>query len=170
MTAPERGADGALVGARVLSREDDKVPWRIDGVDDRVVLGNVLVNGATQMTVAAWVYKESTTGEGRVISKAASTSLTDPSYIWSLGISGDVVQVRLPTGAGVDTFNGPRIAAKRWTHVAFTYDGSAVRIYVNGRVGRTYQHTGPIPASNIPAVIGNSDNGVSRPVLRRPHR
>jgi hypothetical protein len=46
----------------------------------------------------------------------------------------------------------------RWTHVASTYDGSSLRVYVNGRVAGTKAVTGRTCASGEPLAVGAKNN------------
>jgi hypothetical protein len=43
-----------------------------------------------------------------------------------------------------------------WTHLAATYDGAALRLYVNGALASTRAMTGPITASASPLRIGGN--------------
>jgi hypothetical protein len=53
---------------------------------------------------------------------------------------------RASASAGRVTVAGPKLAAGRWTHLALTYDGIALRLLVNGD---------PISAREAPAPSGN---------------
>jgi hypothetical protein len=156
-----KNRNGTLVGGPTLAPGRHAEAVSLDGVDDQVLVGNLMATGAGRISAAAWVYKNDADGDDFVVSKAAATSTTDPNYVWSLGVAGDLVRVRLQGAAGVETFDGPKIAAQRWTHLGFTYDGSNVRIYVNGRLRQTAAHTGLVLASNVPVVIGGSADGLN---------
>jgi len=130
---------------------------QFDGVDDGVNLGNLLATGLTQISAAAWINKTDAVDDGFVIAKASTASPSDPGYGWSLGVAGRTIQVSLQNGAALTTFDGPLVLTKRWYHVAFTYDGSTVRIYLNGRQRKAYDYSGGIPASDSPVVIGGGN-------------
>jgi hypothetical protein len=44
-----------------------------------------------------------------------------------------------------------------WSHLAVTYDGAALRLYVNGTLVRTTAVTGAIGTSNNPLRIGGNN-------------
>jgi hypothetical protein len=52
-------------------------------------------------------------------------------------------------------FSTTRLEVGRWTHVAVTYDGSVVRLYLDGRLDSQYATRGSIRRSQAPLVIGN---------------
>ncbi|MGH7731557.1 MAG: LamG domain-containing protein [Candidatus Eiseniibacteriota bacterium] len=48
-----------------------------------------------------------------------------------------------------------RLIIDRWTHVAASFDGSVVRIFIDGRLDAQYATRGRIQASRAPLLIGN---------------
>jgi hypothetical protein len=58
-------------------------------------------------------------------------------------------------GTSAQTAYGTRqLRSARWTHLAETFDGSAVRIYVNGTLRSTTLAAGSLPASTSPLRLG----------------
>ncbi len=58
-------------------------------------------------------------------------------------------------GANRSFFSTRPVDVGRWTHVAATYDGQVVRIYLNGQLDAQYASPGRIRPSEAPVVIGN---------------
>ena len=58
-------------------------------------------------------------------------------------------------GASRSFFSTRPVDLGRWTHVAATYDGLVVRIYLNGQLDAQYASPGRIRKSEAPLVIGN---------------
>lgn len=107
---------------------------------------------STAMTMEAWVSPSSvTTAWKDVLYKG-----DDNYFLEGMSPSGSV------PGGGV-TFSGPSgvtvmgtaaLAANTWAHLALTYDGSALRLYVNGVQVSTLAHTGSLLTSSNPLQIG----------------
>ena len=52
-------------------------------------------------------------------------------------------------------FSSAQIELKRWTHVAATYDGEVVRLYIDGRLDSQHELHGRIRTSRAPLLVGN---------------
>ena len=58
-------------------------------------------------------------------------------------------------GSYGEAFGTSPIPTNTWSHLALTYDGSAVRLYVNGELVNTKTKTGAITTSTTPLAIGS---------------
>jgi len=60
--------------------------------------------------------------------------------------------------SGDNTFDTPNniLNANEWSHVAGTYDGETVKIYINGEVKAEMNASLPIPADTLSFVIGGT--------------
>lgn len=74
------------------------------------------------------------------------------------GSAGKVMFAFQPEQAGTPRafFSTRPVELGRWSHVAATYDGRVVRIYLNGQLDAQYASPGRIRASEAPIMIGNS--------------
>ena len=57
----------------------------------------------------------------------------------------------------VDVTSGSVVPADTWTHLATTYDGATVRLYVNGVLAASKAATGAIVTSTLPLRIGGNN-------------
>lgn len=65
-----------------------------------------------------------------------------------------------PDGASYQRATAPTpLAVGRWTHVAGTYDGNAIRIYVDGAKVAETPMTGAIAVNALPFTIGRTQGG-----------
>ena len=61
--------------------------------------------------------------------------------------------------AGFDTFNGSPAALNEWAHLVETFDGTTVKLYVNGALSTSGTASGFTANTGAPLLIGSSDYG-----------
>jgi hypothetical protein len=121
------------------------------------------LNPTTQLTLAAWYKPVSFTGNGNdpIIDKGY-TSHTPPYYQYHLGVygSGRDFQFSVDTdGTYRDLSTGDGFwSPGNWYHVVGTYDGSFVRLYVNGTLITAAPQTGTIGSFGRPVELGQFSN------------
>jgi len=108
---------------------------------------------ATGMTIEAWVNPTSGTGWRTVVLKESSNG-----FAYSLYSANNASR---PAGyvntAGDMALNGTSaVPLNTWTHVALTYDGATMRMFVNGVQVSTRALTGAALVSNGPLRIGGN--------------
>ncbi len=124
-----------------------------DGSDDRVELANQpAYNFTDALTVAAWIKPDDIWGPHAVINKWNAMD----SYLLSV-VDGRIdFFVSFPNGAWGESKGVSGVVVEgQWTHVAGTYDGSAVRLYVNGRLVDETPASGTLQQSGRPLTIGH---------------
>jgi hypothetical protein len=146
-----------------------------DGVDDYVTVGtpDVVAGGSNDngLTLSAWIKAESfTVHDARIISK--TSSVNEQSHYWMLSTFDDGTGVKLrfrlkTSDGGTSTLiaTAGELATGIWIHVAATYDGEYMRIYMDGKEVGSMEKTGTVQTNNgIAAMIGNNPpNASSRP-------
>ena len=157
------GYDGVISGAKFVGGLLNKA-LAFDGKDDYVSIDNFNVQGNT-MTLAAWFKADNfDTHDARIISKATGTAEQD--HIWMVSTikdkkSGTIkLRFRLKTGKATSTLiSKTSIKARQWVHVAATYDGSKMRLYVNGSPSGSFNKKGHIAQSKAKIWIGDNPVG-----------
>lgn len=137
----------------------------LDGIEGYIAPPIIDVPGSA-ITLAAWVRVTGLSGRSdqHIISK--STGSSRQGRYWALGIvrTGKRYQLsfNLRAGGSTTTLNASsgQVPVDAWFHAAATYDGSMMRLYLDGvEVGRVAK-AGAIAGSPIvPADIGRSPDG-----------
>ncbi|MEM7165772.1 MAG: LamG-like jellyroll fold domain-containing protein [Planctomycetota bacterium] len=165
------GFNGTVTGAQFVADTTDGTAFamRFDGVNDRVALPAIDVPGSA-MSIAAWVRADDfEVFDARIMTK--STGAQEAEHFWMLS----TIQVgpppqfrprfRLKTDGVTTTLIASSAAGNlqigTWAHVAATYDGSFMRLFVNGVEVGIQAKTGSITADpTVPVAIGNQPVGV----------
>lgn len=147
----------------------------LDGVDDYVsVLNNPsLANFTNQMTIEAWIRPTgvwSGTTHWTIVRKFYQ-SPEDGGYL--LRLNADYAQPHLEfqlfLGQGnrrwlIDTTTP--VPWEQWSHVAAVYDGSYMRLYLNGLQVASQAEVGDIYVSNTDLTLGRIDTGHNLELFR----
>jgi hypothetical protein len=131
-----------------------------DGIDDRIqVPTNPSLNISSNLTIETWINYSRNTGTQDVVCK--SSDAVNNSYIFPRTSDGwRTVEFLLNlNGQGWQTlkvtYSGSTNAKRnQWHHLAATYDGFFMRIYIDGVLAGSQNKAGTITVNNNPLVIG----------------
>jgi hypothetical protein len=164
-------ADGAgkhhgtlLGGPAALSRGFVGAAYLFDGVDDRIEVPNApALNPSSQMTLAAWVlYTGGRAGLNRdIVGKEANAA--GRQYLLNLAVIDRFGATVVLPGGPVKGTSTTVPVPNRWYHLAMTYDGTALRFYVDGRLEAQTPATGGIATGTEPLRIGGGAPGTLAP-------
>ena len=125
------GNDGTINGATFAAGKIGQA-FSFDGVDDYVQVSNSPLLEPQNITVDAWVRSSDPGSYAYILSKGAS-ACTAGSYAFYTGGSGGLIFYIFNGSTYVLSPNaGSAIWDGNWHHVAGTFDGSYVRLYVDG--------------------------------------
>ena len=147
---------GTLTGAARTASGRFGRAVSFDGVNDQVAVpDSASLDLTDEMTLEAWVRPTSANAGWRtVVMKEQADDLVYGLYAAATGfrpsghvfVGGDDERVQAPSA----------LPANQWSHLATTYDGSALRIYVNGSLADTFATTGVMTASSGTLRIGGN--------------
>ncbi len=137
--------------------------FQLDGSDDRWEGSPDGTNSAfdfqKQFTLAAWVKVDQITGNlshAPVICKWGQTGYGTANY--GLNIMKDTKKVWFiasSTGTNViEVTSTTALSSSSFYHIAGVYDGTALRVYVNGVLEASTPFTSNLPQNNVPMLLG----------------
>ncbi len=128
-----------------------------DGTDDKVDCGNdtsVQIKGKA-ITLEAWIYPtawKTNAYDGNVICKEYNTS--NYGYMLRVGAGGKL-NFALGDGTWHEITTGVLLSLNTWQHIAGTYDGNKMRVYLNGAAVDSLSYNGSISvSSSTPLILG----------------
>lgn len=135
----------------------------VDGISDHALATDkaILNISSTQMTLSAWVKTEDTGNHQNFLCKPKTNGSHDSPY-FSYSLQGFYANSTSVTprlwlslaGVGLVATSAVTIIHGRWNHLAGTYDGATMRIYVNGIQQGTSAQTAAITAYATDFRIG----------------
>ncbi|MEZ4938406.1 MAG: LamG-like jellyroll fold domain-containing protein, partial [Crocinitomicaceae bacterium] len=126
--------------------------------NERVDCGNdasVQISG-TQITLEAWIKPQNWVGinQGHVINKEFNGPGSDFGYMIRVGSGGDI-SFNLGNGNWNElTTTGSPLVLDQWQHIAATYDGAVMQIYLNGTMIASQNTSISFSAPNNNLTIG----------------
>ncbi len=136
---------------------------QFDGIDDLININDAntldLTNG---MTMEAWINPGNLTGYKTIICKDDGTN--NLAYAISGNDNNSVTANQRPNsriviGSATRTVTGTsKLSLNTWTHIASTYDGTTLRLFVNGVQVSALATTGNIKTTTNMLRIGGSPN------------
>jgi hypothetical protein len=122
------GAAGTAIGSPAYTTGVFDRAIRFDAVDDVVQLRSGLLNGVTDLTIAARVRWDGGADWQRIFDFGNSTS----QYLFFSPKAGSISRFAIKNGGSEQTLDGPALIAGDWAHVAVTLIGNTGTVYVNG--------------------------------------
>jgi len=123
-----------------------------DGGDSHAnVSDSYNLNITSSITIEAWVYPFTTSGRREIASK-------NTAYLFNLQ-DGKICSNMYGVN-GVFNCSEETVASNAWSHVAMTYDGSVLKLYINGQLDSSFSVSGKIRKSSNPLTIGLQQNNL----------
>ena len=160
--ASDNGLTGAISGAAWTSSGKFGAGLSFDGSDDRVTVSSSPLLNLTTGTLEAWVRVDTLGRWHGVLAKGNVNS--EPSHNYAIEIeSGNIVNCAIGNGSSSNVVKSTtQVAAQQFYHVACTWDGSQLRLYINGALNRSVSQTVTPAANSSPLYIGQFGGNVDR--------
>ena len=156
--ASGNGRTGTLTGGASFTAGQLVGGVGLDGNDGRIVVAHHSSLSPTAITVAAWVYPDTWSGTLTTIVSKQANQTGFPAFDFRRTPSAATLQAALCVGTTNYTATTPAdITAGSWQHVAFTYDGETIIVYLNTSAG-THNTTpsGSLAGTTVDLWIGGN--------------
>jgi len=154
------GYDGTLVNNPTWFNDPQRGSViDLDGVNDHVAVNalQLRMDSWDELTVAAWVKSDIGAGAGTddILSwwRWTGYPCSDCSFVLTHHNNG---QYFFQMG---DTYLSGGAVSTNWSHVVATYDGSLIRLYVDGSEVASAPHSGGIPSASANLIVGGQGDG-----------
>ncbi|MDI6788558.1 MAG: kelch repeat-containing protein, partial [Planctomycetota bacterium] len=142
-----KGNNGTLCNGPVWSGGN----LNFDGVDDYVAIPNTVMN-PPKITVSSWLMPNVYTDTIRYIDKG-----NPDSNGWSVGIySYKAYFTAYINGIRYDVYGTTVLQTDQWYFISTTYDGSTMKVYLNGNLEGSSGITGTMPSNSYNLQIGGA--------------
>lgn len=127
----------------------------LDGTNDNVTIpSNSSLDIDTAITIEAWIYATKSSGVQNVLSK--SSNVANNGYIFPRTDNGwSSFVLYLSLNNSWVTVSYPYPSLNSWHHLAATYDGSNIKLYLDGSLVKTQAATGTITVNSNSLCIGS---------------
>jgi hypothetical protein len=149
------GRTGTITGATWSTAGRTGGAMSFDGSGDYVTVADAnSLDLTTGMTLQAWVRPSALSGWRTVILKERTGGLAYALYAHD-NAPRPAAYINIG-GTDRDALGAAQLPLNTWTHLATTYDGTTLRIYVNGTQVGSRAQTGAIGVSTSPLRIGGN--------------
>jgi len=134
--------------------------FSLDGSDDYVqIASSTDLNPTSGLTLEAWIHQTGQLYQNMpIFSKDGVNS--DRQYLLTVASTGKFrIHIGTPPNNLYYTDGSTSVALNTWYHVAMTYNGSALNLFVNGAQEASIPVSGSILTTSQPLRIGGSDSG-----------
>ena len=126
----------------------------LDGSNDYIsVPDNAALDISNAITLEAWCYATKNTGIQNVICK--SSQAVNTGYIFPRTDNGWTDAVVYLHIGGWQRLSAPYPSLNAWHHLAATYDGATIKMYIDGNLVASMPKTGNISVNNNVLALGN---------------
>jgi hypothetical protein len=129
------------------------VAAEFDGVDDYVTIpDNSTLKPTSALSVTGWVRGDAW-GTGTDVDVILRKGDANPNN-WQLAIADGKAALYLDDSDGGGVRSTTTLSTGQWCHVAATWDGTQIKIYVNGALETTQARSGTISTDTRPIYLG----------------
>jgi hypothetical protein len=137
--------------------------YSFDGVSNFIGYTPQIISSANELTVAGWIYPVAGGSNFRcALHHGDGTSVGSTRYWFGIS-SGNKLTATIGSSSGAGWAAGETTTSviyNQWVHLAASWDGATVRVFINGVFNKSYALT-TYQAINSPTRIGASSDGAN---------
>lgn len=153
--------DGVVEGKAQFGDEG----WKKEGEKGKSFLfdGTTVINignikeliSPDAITIEAWVFPDDLSGWKLICCNWGGAVVG----AWHFGVEAGTPKLHLTNDAGVTAFAGDgKLEVGKWQHVAGSYDGKAIRVYIDGVLAGETKADGDLKDNDMDVTIGSKDS------------
>ena len=119
-----------------------------DGVDGYAQVSSPLLDNLTAFSLSFWARMD----EARSVVFLAKRD--DANFSWETGLTSDGHVFGRVNALGYEALTSSTLPLQVWTHIALTFDGSNILLYLNGSLEDSYSYAGSISSFTGPVSFG----------------
>ena len=129
--------------------------YAFDGEDDHIIVptGSLNLPIAGSLSLAAWVYPESQKTQNIIRKGPVVNGPEAAPFALAMSGTGDII-FELRPNAQLTQVRKTGYSLHNWTYIVGTYDGTTMRLYVNGQLENSMSTTGTLAQEISPLLIG----------------
>jgi RHS repeat-associated protein len=155
--ASGEGNDGEIDGATWTTVGKFGNALNFDGIDDSLlIVDDPSIDVPTSVTVSAWV-KPHAVGPGHQTILVKERGTSSGTYALHASTGNTFPEFELRPGSWYDAKASSALANNEWAHIAGSWDGQTIKLYIDGTLAASRPMTGPILTSDGLLRIGGSD-------------
>ena len=139
-----------------LADIDNVYSMEFDGVNDYFET-NLNLSSFSSISISCWINLASVSGNQSIISQYQNSTPASSS-MWILTIGTQIWFLFADGGSFAAAKYTSTLQTGLWYNVTGTYDGTTIKIYVNGVLGSVEDTLSGINASSLPLLIGAVNN------------